>query len=159
MTSTVDSQVSLELDGAPEDADGAPLDALLAALERLEEAIAREAAALAATDSATLLDAVDDKRRALAAVETLIRQPSLAALLAGGDGRETSALTQSPTWPQVVAKLAACRTANDAVGGVLAAARRSTEASLKWLGVAADDDTYGHTGAGRGPAPRDLAVC
>jgi len=138
------------------DAEG-QLGALLDALGGLEDAIAREAAALASTDSAPLLDAVDEKRRALAAVETLIRQPPLAALLR--EGRENPALTQSPTWPRILEKLEACRIANEAVGGVIAAARRSTETSLEWLGLAADDGTYPIAGAGRGPAPRDLAVC
>ncbi|HEX6993043.1 MAG TPA: hypothetical protein VF339_02750 [Gammaproteobacteria bacterium] len=161
VTAAVDSHATQTVspDAArPGDADGAALDALLDALGRLEDAIAREAAALAAADTAPLLDAVDDKRRALATVEALMRQPSLAVLLSGG-GREAASLAQSPTWPRILDKLAACRTANDAVGGVLAAARRSTEASLKWLGLAADEATYAHTGTGRGPAPRDLAVC
>lgn len=143
----------------PEGAGRAPLDALLDALAHLEEAIAREAAALGADDTAPLLEAVDDKRRALAAVEALIRQPSLVALLAAGRDGETSVLAQSPTWPRILEKLAACRAANEAVGGALAAARRSTETSLKWLGLAADDDTYASTGKSQGPRPRDLAVC
>ena len=44
-----------------------------------------------------------------------------------------------------------------AVGGALHAALRSTETSLKWLGLAADSPTYGDgpTAAHR----RDLAIC
>jgi len=139
--------------------DDPPLDALLEALERLEAAIVREAAALAANDTAPLLAAVDDKRRALASVEALIRLPSLAALLADVRGREAAAVAHSPAWPRILEKLEACRAANEAVGSALAAVRRSTETSLKWLGLAGDDGTYTHRGAGRGPASRDLAVC
>src|SRR5690606_15402699 len=67
VTAAVDSHATQTVspDAArPGDADGAALDALLDALGRLEDAIAREAAALAAADTAPLLDAVDDKRRA-----------------------------------------------------------------------------------------------
>ena len=137
-------------------ADGA-LDALLDALGHLEAAIAREAAALGETDTAPLLAAIDDKRRALATVEALIRRPELARLLDGG--YEKAPAAESATWTRILEKLAACRDANEAVGGAIAAARRSTEASLKWLGLAADDGTYGHAGASRNPASRDLAVC
>src|SRR5690606_2746936 len=90
-----------------EDGTSAALDALIDALGHLEETIAREAVALAAADSAPLLEAVEDKRRALAAVETLIRQPSLGALLGAGPARAHDALAQSPAWPRLLETLEA----------------------------------------------------
>lgn len=134
------------------------IDALLGALARLEDAIDNEALSLGAPEPERLLDAVDAKRRALAEIETLIHQPSLEPLLRGDAERGRPPLARHPEWRQVLEKLEACHVSNEAVGGALSAARASTEASLKWLGLAAETDTYGDAG-GPNARGRDLAVC
>lgn len=149
------------LEGAPSTApdSASPLSALLHTLEDLERAIAQEAAALAGGDADQLLEAVEAKRRALAAVETLLRSPELEPLLRDPAAAASahSSLSTDVEWPALLEKLELCRSSNEAVGGALQAALRSTETSLKWLGLAADSPTYGD-----GPTAthrRDLAIC
>lgn len=149
------------LEGAPTTAPHAasPLSALLHTLEGLERAIAEEAAVLTSGDADQLLEAVEAKRCALAAVETLLRSPELEPLLRDPAAAASAYSSRSTDaeWSALLEKLETCRSSNEAVGGALHAALRSTETSLKWLGLAADSPTYGD-----GPTAthrRDLAIC
>lgn len=147
---------SVENAPSPEPRSAPPLSALLRALEDLERSLAQEGTALAGGDADRLLDAVETKRRALASLETLLRSPEFEPLLRDPFAPD-SPLSTDAAWPALLEKLEACRSSNEAIGGALHAALRSTETSLKWLGLAADSPTYGD-----GPSSttrRDLAIC
>lgn len=137
---------------------------LLVAVGDLEQSLQSETAALVAGDAGELLAAVEQKRRAVRAVERIVRESTGTGTGAKASGEPASPLQsrleRSPEWPRLLERLTRCQLANQAAGGAIAAARRGTAELLRALGQAPAATIYdgdGHTAVDRGS--RGIGVC
>lgn len=152
----------------PADAGAASAEAqvgkLVTALNALEACQHNEARALAEGAVGDLERAIEHKRSALRDVQAFAEDPCLRALFepAGSTRAQASAarLERTPSWPALLQQLERCRGMNEAAGGAIATAMRSTSYALRLLGHAPEPATYDAGGTPAiGGAGRDLAVC
>ncbi|HEU4618210.1 MAG TPA: flagellar export chaperone FlgN [Gammaproteobacteria bacterium] len=121
---------------------------LLPIVVELEEVLAAEADALRRRDPAALLSAVEAKRRCLREADRCM----------AASARTPAAPGEAQT--ELMARLARCRTLNEAAGAAVAALQAHTEASLALLGLSPGAGAYGPSGrAAREPAAQTLVVC
>jgi flagellar biosynthesis/type III secretory pathway chaperone len=139
------------------------LQRLLGAVESLEQCLHAETQALIAGEVGALLAAVEHKRRALHAVESILQEPQVQALFLPPSARHEGLgrpLARSPEWPRLLDRLERCYLLNQAAGGAIAASRRNTDDLLRVLGHATDAATYDVDGnASHDKSSRGLAVC